>query len=63
MDCACRYKKEYKTVAELKHRFATFLESVQLVEKHNREKHSYTLAVNGMSLNLAPNIRCFSYFI
>ncbi|KAG0566351.1 hypothetical protein KC19_7G057300 [Ceratodon purpureus] len=43
---AAKYKKEYKTVAELKHRFATFLESVKLVERHNRGKHSYTLAVN-----------------
>lgn len=43
----CRYKKEYKTVEELKHRFVTFLESVKLVETHNKGQHSYSLAVNG----------------
>lgn len=42
-----RFKKEYKTVEELKKRFATFVDSVKLVERHNKEKHSYTLAVNG----------------
>lgn len=46
-----RFKKEYKTVEELKHRFATFVDSVKLVETHNKEKHSYTLAVNGMHFN------------
>lgn len=46
-----RFKKEYKTVEELKKRFATFVESAKLVERHNKEKHSYTLAVNGRELN------------
>jgi cathepsin H len=43
---AAKFKKEYKSVEELKHRFTTFVESVKLVETHNKEKHSYTLAVN-----------------
>jgi cathepsin H len=43
---AAKYKKEYKTVEELKHRFVTFLESVKLVETHNKGQHSYSLAVN-----------------
>jgi cathepsin H len=43
---AAKFKKEYKTVEELKKRFATFVDSVKLVERHNKEKHSYTLAVN-----------------
>ena len=50
-------------MAELKHRFATFVESVRLVERHNREKHSYTLAVNGRSLNSVPNFVFFIYYL
>lgn len=47
-----RYKKAYETVSELKHRFAIYVDSLKLVERHNKEGHSYTLAINGMSLTL-----------
>jgi cathepsin H len=43
---ASKYKKAYETVSELKHRFAIYVDSLKLVERHNKEGHSYTLAIN-----------------
>jgi hypothetical protein len=45
----CRYQKVYKSLGEIKHRFATFLENLELIEATNKKKLSYTLGINGVN--------------
>jgi cathepsin H len=44
-----RYQKVYKSLGEIKHRFATFLENLELIEATNKKKLSYTLGINGVN--------------
>jgi hypothetical protein len=39
----------YKSLGEIKHRFATFLENLELIEATNKKKLSYTLGINGVN--------------
>jgi hypothetical protein len=41
-----KYQKVYKSLGEIKHRFATFLENLELIEATNKKKLSYTLGIN-----------------
>jgi hypothetical protein len=45
----CRYQKLYKSLEEMKHRFATFLKNLELIEATNKKKLSYTLGINGVN--------------
>jgi hypothetical protein len=44
-----RYQKLYKSLEEMKHRFATFLKNLELIEATNKKKLSYTLGINGVN--------------
>ncbi|CAK9873409.1 unnamed protein product [Sphagnum jensenii] len=41
-----KYQKVYRSLGEIKHRFATFLENLELIEATNKKKLSYTLGIN-----------------
>jgi len=40
------HKRSYATKEEYEHRLSIFTKSLELVEKHNSEGHSYTLGIN-----------------
>ncbi|CAK9190649.1 unnamed protein product [Sphagnum troendelagicum] len=43
---ASKYQKLYKSLEDMKHRFATFLKNLELIKATNKKKLSYTLGIN-----------------